>query len=552
MASLDEQRDLRFEGCALGISSRRALEHIQLGQINPFAPIKPASVMQPQAYVDIVDVSEPVQTLTGLTLADLLAGRCAGLQKKMSDQLLGHVAGAAARSWLASVAVHLQQFSVQRFQRNKPDPFLPVDSASSFGVRGLHGALAGWLKARGADKASASQWLGRINNLANKGLRVEEFDFSGLDEMLSDNSRVSVTGNALLQCLNFKTLRLSILPMVRTAGNQLRFNEVPANVAVKRIKPKLKAGLVTHPQWRDPVLGYWVDVVEWADLLGHKRGWIALTHRGQPINCRGKRSPLCATREAAWALANAHAQMVFPKLTAMGRWSHLRLTGGEQYREWLVTLPHYEQCFFSSHFAHRNVLLHVRCDIREDEDGERVLVLHEMQSDWAQQARRALKSDEPGAAAIPRPPWLQEWPALALKLMLLHAAERGATALAWTQGKVQVARYRGLGIAGLLELYDHTLPAAALRLLRPYGKHCESIEVFQPANFYIEPAEFGYEVWDEAGALLGATATWEEAQALLPDGALEVLTAMHGVRLDDELRQKLLTNGFYAWGEGIR
>ena len=279
---------------------------------------------------------------------------------------------------------------------------------------------------------------------------------------------------------------------------------------------------------------------------------MAFTHRGQPIVSHDKPSGLHNTHEEAQSLANSHAQKVFPKLTAKGRWSHLRLTGGEQYREWLVTLPYYAPSYFSSHFAHRNVLLHVRCDMREDANGGRVLVLHEVQSDWAQQARRALRAGNIASEPMPIPPWLQEWPALALKLMLLHAAQQGAVALAWTQGDVQVERYYGLGKTGLLELYDRTLPAEAARILRPYGKQCERIEVFLPVNFYIEPADIGYKVLDENGALLGTATTWEEAQKLLPDGAHEILKPMHGIRLDEALRGALLRNGFYAWGAGIQ
>ncbi len=63
-----------FKGCVLGISARRLWEHTQMGQINPFALITPASAMQPQAFVDIVEVSGSVPALTGFTWADLLAG----------------------------------------------------------------------------------------------------------------------------------------------------------------------------------------------------------------------------------------------------------------------------------------------------------------------------------------------------------------------------------------------------------------------------------------------------------------------------------------------
>ncbi len=550
MTLRDNYAGWNFKGCSLGISARRLWEHTQMGQINPFALISPASAMQPQAFVDIVDLSGAVPALTGCTWADLLAGKHGHISLERVNQLLSNVEGATARGWLADVGQHLREFSEQRAVRNRPVPFLPKDGVSLLGVRGLHCALAVWLKDHGSEKASEDQWAHRIYNLTTKGLRKEELEFSQLASQISGDPS-SVTGNTMCTYLSYEDLRLSVLPVVRAAGSQLRFETVPANAAVKRIKPRLKAGLVSHPQWRDRVLGYWVDVVDWGDLLGPEQGWMAFTYRGKPVVPHGKPSGLCATAKEAVTLANNHAQKVFPKLTAKGKWSSYRLTGGEQYREWLITLPYYAPSFFSSHFDHRNVLLHVRCDMREGADGERVLVLQEVQSDWAQKARRALQ-DEDSAKSIPVPPWLKEWSALALKLMLLHAAQQGATALAWTHGKVQVKRYKGLGEAGLLELYDRTLPAEATRILRPYGKKCESVEVFQPANFYIEPAEMGYEVFDEERCLLGAAATWDEAQALLPDGAHEVLKTMHGIKLDEALRQVILTNGFYAWGAGIQ
>ena len=542
---------VRFEGGALGISACRLWEHTQMGQINPFALITPASAMQPQAFVDVVDVSGSVQTVTGLTWADLLAGKHGRIAQEHVNQLLRNVEGATARQWLASVGQHLRECSEQRAVRNLPEPFLPRGGVSLLGVRGLHCALATWLKAHGAEKASPEQWYSRIGNLTKKGLREEELELSRLAENLDCDSSSSVTGDAIFTCLNYDALRLNVLPVVCAVGSQLRFETVPANAAVKRIKPKLKAGLASHPQWRDRVLGYWVDVVDWGDLLGPEQGWMAFTYRGKPVVPHGKPSGLCATAKEAATLANNHAQKIFPKLTAKGKWSRYRLTGGEQYREWLVTLPYYAPSFFSRHFDHRNVLLHVRCDMREGADGERVLVLQEVQSDWAQKARRFLQ-DEDSTESIPVPPWLKEWPALALKLMLLHAAQQGATALAWTHGKVQVERYAGLGEVGLLELYDRTLPTEAERILRPYGKRCENVEVFQPANFYIEPAEMGYEVFDEERCLLGAAATWNDAQALLPDGAHEVLKAMHGIKLDESLRQAVFANGLYAWGAGIQ
>jgi hypothetical protein len=90
MEALDRKWGLRFDDCGLGVSARRLCEHIELGQINPFAPISSASAHQPQAYLDVVDCSGPVQTLTGYTLADLHTREHPGVPRSCVEELLGH------------------------------------------------------------------------------------------------------------------------------------------------------------------------------------------------------------------------------------------------------------------------------------------------------------------------------------------------------------------------------------------------------------------------------------------------------------------------------
>jgi hypothetical protein len=552
MTQNNEKLDLCFDDCILGISSRRIWEHMKLRQINPFTLITQTNALKPQKFVDIIDLSSPIKTLTGLVLSDLLKGNHNNLSHDSCERLLEHIQTEPIQIWLTNLEQHLYQFSKQDFTRNIPKPFLPIPKTNPLGISGLHCALDTWLKAHRTEKGDVGQWLHRIKNLAKRGLRAEELTMCFREEDVIREKGKSIKGSELAVNLSYKTLSLSILPMLEKASSQLTFLKVPANTKLKRIKPKLKSSGVTQPQWRDPVLGYWVDVVNWDDLLRDQRGWMAFTHRGEPITSHHYPTGLCFKVEDAWELANNHAKIKFPKLTSVGMWTAYRLTGGEKYTEWLVTLPHYKPSFFSDHYPHRNVLLHIRCDLRELATGERALVLQEVQSDWAQQARRIMKDGNDMSELTPVPPWLQEWPALALKLMLLHAVKNRITALVWTKGDVQIDRYDGLGREGLLELYDHTMPKELERILRPHGIKCENIDVYTPVNYYIDPVEIGYEVSDEEGNYLGTTATWDEAQKLLPDGAHELLTPMHGVKIDRTLRQEILTNGFYAWGSGIK
>lgn len=153
--------------------------------------------------------------------------------------------------------------------------------------------------------------------------------------------------------------------------------------------------------------------------------------------------------------------------------------------------------FRSSHFSEPNILAHVRFNDRTV-DGQKVLFLEEVQSDWHQKGRKAgydnrteiLKKleaqgirREPGSAygflnsdgkyvahpnpnmypehaiegtteqqdlisdyfakdhAVPDAPFKKTWHELALKRMLRYAAEHGYDSLAWTTGEQQAERY---------------------------------------------------------------------------------------------------------------
>lgn len=239
--------------------------------------------------------------------------------------------------------------------------------------------------------------------------------------------------------------------------------------------------------------------------------------------------------------AAAHdARERFPKQVALGKWQRLAWTGGSEYREWLVTLPRLAESFYSAHFGLRNVLLHLRVDVREGANGERVLLVQELQSDWANASRH----DD----SVPLPPFVREWPRLGLKLALLHAAQQGLDGVAWLKGADHVRRFGGRGEEMLLRLYDRVLPAEAARILNPFDANAADLEIYVPVNFATRLVEGGYEVLSGEGASLGRAGTLEEARAFIPDGGQEELAGVAGVRLNDGLRGRMLEMGFATWG----
>ncbi|MGD8911006.1 MAG: hypothetical protein PVI92_16850, partial [Chromatiales bacterium] len=146
------------------------------------------------------------------------------------------------------------------------------------------------------------------------------------------------------------------------------------------------------------------------------------------------------------------------------RYEHKTLCGGNDYREWLLTLPDYPISYYNKHYYERNLLLHYRTKQRRDLQGRRLLFVEEIQSDWHQSgAVMGYQNRWPGK--LPPAPFVREWVSLALKLILLHASREGYEGIAWTRGQVQESHYLQ-SLASVRRLYDETIPKALQRLLR--------------------------------------------------------------------------------------
>ena len=534
-------------GSEFGLSARRLWEHTELGQINVFGQAISArqELNNPAAFVDVVSFASDPFVLAGFTLADLKASLIPAVYAGLDKRAIAGLADAQpALAFVKRVADHLERCSMRRATRDQHGQFLsPARPDDAFGVPHIFSTLRKRLQSMGTSSAPARQWESTIENLQKKGLRAEELLRSSLIDAFDSLAGTGLQLNAgdLLRECNFPTLRLSVIPVVKEALRQLQFTSAPARVLTRTKKlPKAQAGQARAVVGYDRVLGYRIEQIEHQALWGLERHWQAVTHDGRVIHDEALQT-LFSTAESAAALAAGHARQHFPKRVALGRWGHIAWTGGEDYREWLITLPFHRPSFFSRHFVIRNVLAHVRCDIRLGADGERVLLLHEVQSDWSQKARR----EEPGVVC---PPFMKEWPALAMKLVLLHAGHQRLDAVAWTRGAHQAFRYRGLGAAGLTELYDRTLPREVNRMLKPFGGVCEKLGVFVPTNFSIKRSESGYEVYTAENELLGTAPTLEDAQQFVPDGGHELLYEVHGVRLPAGVRRAILDTGFPAWG----
>lgn len=546
--------DMQFRQSDYGLSARRLWEHTELGQVNVFGLAISArpELNDAAAFIDIIRFDGDAFMLTGLTLAALRAGRIPADSSLHGNAALIELTHAEdAATFVRAVARHLDLCSRRQAVRNQHQQFLPSAHANDvFDVPLLFSTIQRLLRSLTKSKARAEQWRKTIENFHKRGLRVEEFERSNLPDALAviDDDGGQISAGELANLCDFSALRLSVIPVINDARRQLKFSRAPERALKKTKKvPKAQTGQTRSVAGFDPVLGYRIEQVEHQTLWGPESHWQAVMHDGEVIRNPMKQA-LFPARETAAALAASHAKLNFPKRVALGCFSSYAWTGGEAYREWLITLPHYPASYLAGHFKIRNVLVHVRCDVREGADGKRVLLLQEVQSDWAQDARRAIACGEMDPGDDECPPFLKEWPALAMKLVLLHAAHQRLDAVAWTRGAHQVSRYKGLGAAGLNELYDRTLPREVNRILKPFGCACETLGVFVPTNFSIKQTENGYEVVSPEGDFLGMAHTLEDARQFIPDRGHELLYDVHGVRLSDAVCKALLEQGFPAWG----
>ena len=104
------------------------------------------------------------------------------------------------------------------------------------------------------------------------------------------------------------------------------------------------------------------------------------------------------------------------------------------------------QNFTGGHYDEPNVLAHMRLNDRTGPDGEKILFVEEIQSDWHQKGRKiGYKTSESMPRSVdnrpPDAPLKKTWHEMSFRRIARMAAEEGYDAIAWTPGKLQAERY---------------------------------------------------------------------------------------------------------------
>ncbi len=349
-------------------------------------------------------------------------------------------------------------------------------------------------------QATPDQWKGMIKNYP--GIKQEELDWMGLNEWLGEQ-KGKVSKNALLKFVQENNIQLE--EVVKAGKKELE----------NKINDQLKS------------LGYHYTKSD--DLLN------LIDPDGNSIY------EVDAPKEVRDIINNLEDRYDY---LAELKYENYQLPGGENYKELLITTPrkqtsldqdsqrlfkknfvdlstdeqtklkdYYNQNndYKSSHFDEPNILAHVRFNERTDADGNRVLFLEEVQSDWHQAGRKkgyqkplsekqrkdledkivqekqmlqyaidsgrvsdeslnetkkliiAMEETLKGniVGDVPDAPFKKTWPLLAMKRMVRYAAENGFDKIAWTTGQQQADRYgeENIQAEGMKAFYDKMLPS---------------------------------------------------------------------------------------------
>lgn len=421
----------------------------------------------------------------------------------------------------------------------------------------LYSLLRQRLESLPMKRATARQWQRTLLNLKREGVRREELDWSGALTFLAQQSSELLVDKAhLLEAIDFSAIqpRLSNelecerscrLPLrevaQKLAAYQLQLSGLPTgerDIGVVRYcssEPSYRIGVI----WQD---GRAMPYAE-------RSRWFVLGQYGQAIaHPEDKRRLLFASKQEAIDVAEMHAvrnRRLRCSLRYRSQYEYMSLDGGDDYREWLVTLPEYQHSHFNGHFFERNILLHIRSKVRFTQDGRRVLFIEEVQSDWQHASLRY-----GSRCGVPRAPFRKEWATLAMKLMLLHVVEKGFDGLAWANADVHELRY-DQKLTPLRRLYDEELPRLLTRLAHPwYGKIEEGMFATRSPWLHAARSKESWRVEGGAGRFVTrARYNKEQAQALIARHSKRVTLALPMLLLPQGMRNHIARNGLPLFGE---
>ncbi|MES9980874.1 MAG: hypothetical protein ABW115_04865 [Candidatus Thiodiazotropha sp. 6PLUC6] len=426
----------------------------------------------------------------------------------------------------------------------------------------LYSLLKRRLEALPMGRASIAQWRNTLLNMKKQGIREEEIKWSGLLAYLSkceEQQRTSATRRELLAAINFSAIRLSLTNELATEkSNKLDFFEVPQSRIHNSFHSEQKiaqADEICVIRYVELMHYYKVGFIKKLKLNRNesiKDQWFVLDTIGNPVNNSVSNRPRFQSKLEAFEAASRHALQhvgVPVEYSPCQRYEHKTLCGGEDYREWLVTLPDYPISHFTSHYNARNVLLHFRTKKRTDTQGRKLLFIEEIQSDWHQSgAMHGYQNRWPGS--IPPAPFRKEWIGLSLKLLLQEAATSEVDGIAWTSSDIQESHY-SKQMKPIMRLYDEEIPRYLERLCRPWGGVIETCQIStKEPRLHISREMNKWFVTDTRGEFSTRPRySQQEAIRVMARHCKQVVLDVPVIFLDQTMKRQIKNKGLPIFGE---
>jgi len=417
-------------------------------------------------------------------------------------------------------------------------------------------------------RAKAQQWLATINNMKQRGVREEEILWSGLRHfLLRQSPDLAISKTKILENLKFKNIHLELsTEQIWGLNGGLSFKEVAQRMphqAVYRAALKLEDTCLCILRYVDNHLNYRVGVVKTLandHRMALNKYWFALDPYGRAVankNCvDGKSNLFFESSVDAKFAADQHARNVFGLRSGASshtHFDHLSLFGGHDYREWMVSLPDYQRVFFGAHFYDHNILAHIRTTTRTDNVGRKILFIEEAQSDWHQSGKRH-GYDTSAWGRVANAPFKQEWIALAVKLMLIHASQNGFAGIAWPMGNIQEMRYKR-HLQPIKQHYDKEIPKALNRLGKAFRCQVESTHInTRDPWLNLEKTQDKWRVADGQGKFKTRAKynSRDEAMAVVARHCRAIELQVPAFFINEDLRQQISENGLPMFGETIK
>ena len=388
------------------------------------------------------------------------------------------------RQWYAAV-IDRQLDTLKKRQR-VPDNHYCIEIASP----PLESSLPRLVRELGLKRSSAGQWLGTLRSLVTKGIKPEELEESGvLVRLQRFGADAQLSQSQILQMIDLS----HVIPRL-TCESQYGFvskglwlemcRRIPEREFKRRgLLGRQAAGAWHVMRFKHQALGWSIVRSRYSDLFtSRKDWWVVLDDKGHAV-----KQPLYGFDAAQDAIEYAQSRISqtfasYGRDQAMPKWERFSLPGGDGYQEILLQLDDWPGNYQPRHYRTRNVLVHLRTEVRQTQDGRRVLFLDEIQSDWHADLHAEVKPESRKRRDTPPPnaPFRKEWPLLSLKLMLWWAQRSGVDGLAWSTAELQLARWRGYGPPETL--YRSVIPDAAMTLVKSLGLPLESTQMSVRTN----------------------------------------------------------------------